>query len=840
MNRFYFGVVEDRSDPLMLGRCRVRVFSIHSEDKLLVPTEDLPWAMPLQPITSAAMNGIGSSPVGPVEGTWVLVSFIDDGDFQQPLIMGSLGAIPSDRANIFELDEEQVVIDSASGKVSDGSVQGTTAKSGQLNVIGGTLTNDGNIVNRIPGIIQKSDLIGPLDSNDISKLSRTLLNRESSGNYGAINQYQFIGGYQFGALMLIDIGYVKASYRKNSKLVETDAWTGKNGITSRDQFLSNTSVQDSSIVEEFKLNWKRLKRLGVVNENTTKKEAAGLLCSAHLVGASGAANLVKGQIKKDGNGVSSKEYYDLGYSCIDGDLPVMFPTTDISSDSRSKNESAEAKTLNKQIEILNKTRFGFKDPNGKYPKQDFIKEPDTSRLARGQSVKKTIVAEKEIARQTGIPKANNKGHWNQPIIPYNAKYPYNHVSETESGHVMEFDDSPGAERINLWHTKGTYTEIDANGTQVNRIVGDGFWILERDGNVHITGACNITIDGSANVYVQNDADIQVDGDINLKCFNDVKAEVSGKFDLSIGEQFNIKAAEFNVETHTGDINMVSASNIKSKASVNVDTKASGNINSDATNIHMNSGTSTNAIPNGLTRTGVASYMPRDVFTPVALPNLDSITTYKDTQEIKYELDEFSYNEYLLEQDDNDQVSVTPTIAKTDNTSITPVKPITYSNGLLDTEIFPMDLQLTPNFKLGQLVICPASSGPNPLIKQHGITQRNIAYNLQQLAYNCLEPIIKKYPDMIITSGLRSVHNGSQHEKGQAVDIQFTGISDSEYFTRAVEIKKLIPFDQLILEYKDTGSKKPWIHISYNPNGLRGNIFTYFNHSKLDNNLVQLG
>ena len=82
MNGFVWwqGVVEDRKDPLALGRLRVRILGWHTEDKNKIPTEELPWAYPIQPITSAAMSGVGSTPLGPVEGTWVLGFFRDGQD----------------------------------------------------------------------------------------------------------------------------------------------------------------------------------------------------------------------------------------------------------------------------------------------------------------------------------------------------------------------------------------------------------------------------------------------------------------------------------------------------------------------------------------------------------------------------------------------------------------------------------------------------------------------------------------------------------------------------------------------------------------------------------------
>jgi hypothetical protein len=37
------GVVEDRHDPLYLGRCKIRVLGWHSENKTDQPTVGLPW-----------------------------------------------------------------------------------------------------------------------------------------------------------------------------------------------------------------------------------------------------------------------------------------------------------------------------------------------------------------------------------------------------------------------------------------------------------------------------------------------------------------------------------------------------------------------------------------------------------------------------------------------------------------------------------------------------------------------------------------------------------------------------------------------------------------------------
>jgi len=87
---WWIGVVEDRLDPEYLGRCRVRIYGYHTDNKELLPTASLPWAVPIQPITSAAISGLGSSPIGPVQGTWVIGFFLDGEDMQQPAMFGTI------------------------------------------------------------------------------------------------------------------------------------------------------------------------------------------------------------------------------------------------------------------------------------------------------------------------------------------------------------------------------------------------------------------------------------------------------------------------------------------------------------------------------------------------------------------------------------------------------------------------------------------------------------------------------------------------------------------------------------------------------------------------------
>ena len=92
----YYGVIESRADPKQLGRVRVRVLGIHTEDKVLLPTSDLPWATVLS--HDGSNSGLGTTPSFFVEGTWVLVGFFDT-DMQEPYIIGGLSGIPKEAVN---------------------------------------------------------------------------------------------------------------------------------------------------------------------------------------------------------------------------------------------------------------------------------------------------------------------------------------------------------------------------------------------------------------------------------------------------------------------------------------------------------------------------------------------------------------------------------------------------------------------------------------------------------------------------------------------------------------------------------------------------------------------
>ena len=219
--------------------------------------------------------------------------------------------------------------------------------------------------------------------------------------------------------------------------------------------------------------------------------------------------------------------------------------------------------------------LGFSDPNGKFP---IHAENDVNRLARNDADNEHLtLTDRKLTRNTylGIPTANSievkigtvdmapsEGDlWSLPENTYETEYPYGHVYESESGHILEFDDTPNKERILLYHHSGTETEITAEGTK-NEVNKDStHTITEKDSKVFIKGNSDITINGRHKIMLNadgaagNNYDIQVggganvniqvsegninlaalDGDINMFANNNMNVRVGGTYKLVAGK-----------------------------------------------------------------------------------------------------------------------------------------------------------------------------------------------------------------------------------------------------------------------------------------------------------------
>ncbi len=361
---WFVGVVEDRRDPLTIGRVRVRCLGFHTEDKNSLPTEDLPWAHVMHPVTDPSMQGLGSTPSFLVEGSWVIGFFRDAQEKQQPVIIGSLPGLPSNNP------------DPATG-----------FNDPRTNVTYGPYPVDGDLVSMPSG-----HRIGEPDTNRLAQ-------------------------------------------GPNSE-------THNSLISRRLTRLRGDPTKDDSTV-------------GV--DDTSEEEQKG----------TGIPTATQPYLKQVG------------------------------------------------AEAVEETR-------------GFWNEPDP------KSIKKNA----------------------NPYI--SAQYPYNHVHESESGHIHEIDDTPGGERLFTQHTSGTFEEIHPSGNKVVKVIGDNYEIVAGSSNVYISGNVNLTVGGTVRELIKGDYHLEVEGNYTQKIHKNHR--------VKIGTDKGNKEEEIR-GNHGYQIN----GDVKSRISGNVDT-----------------------------------------------------------------------------------------------------------------------------------------------------------------------------------------------------------------------------------------------------------------------------
>jgi len=365
--QWFVGVVEDRQDPQTLGRLRVRCLGYHTEGLDKLPTKDLPWAHVMNPITSATVSGIGQSPLGAVEGTWVVGFFQDGADAQQPIIIGTLPGVPSE------------LPDTKSNKGFQDAVNGVYPK----------YKNESD-VNRLS-----------VNDEDLPHSSLTIRQADLDKKVGTAQ----IDGIFSGVAQ-----------------IPTDLDAG--------------AVRDENV--------------GVV----------------------------------------------IG------------------------------------------------------------------------------------------------GEWSEPNTPYAAEYPYNHVYESEGGHVREMDDTPGKERIHERHASGSGYEIHPNGSKVTRVKQDNYTIVSNDDYTHIQGTQRHTTDGGVrirvnstntegnnyNIEVGANANVNVEvnkGNINLTTLSpdvgDININASRNLNMQVGKDMNVNVLGNSIENIVGTKDeLVQSKNTKTGSEIDMD------------------------------------------------------------------------------------------------------------------------------------------------------------------------------------------------------------------------------------------------------------------------------
>lgn len=137
--------------------------------------------------------------------------------------------------------------------------------------------------------------------------------------------------------------------------------------------------------------------------------------------------------------------------------------------------------------------------------------------------------------------SKEKAHPVEPDSAYAAEYPYNRVIQTRSGHAIELDDTPGHERIHVYHKSGTSIEINAGGRMVIKSVADSFDIVGGTKKIAIKGDCNLSVDGTLSAVVQNDISINTSGNMKLSASGRLSLNGENGISLNSGKDITCSA-----------------------------------------------------------------------------------------------------------------------------------------------------------------------------------------------------------------------------------------------------------------------------------------------------------
>lgn len=160
----------------------------------------------------------------------------------------------------------------------------------------------------------------------------------------------------------------------------------------------------------------------------------------------------------------------------------------------------------------------------------------------------TVAGAKKNFRLTGLPK-NSETTFDEPENPFAAEYPYNKVTKTESGHIIEVDDTPFKERIHIFHRSGTFVEIHPNGDIVTKNTGKNYELTVGETLRYTQGDSVESVQGNMNVFSNGSYTLEcagptmnitvLKGDLNLKVVGNVNEEVSGNKSITVGGNLEI-------------------------------------------------------------------------------------------------------------------------------------------------------------------------------------------------------------------------------------------------------------------------------------------------------------
>jgi hypothetical protein len=164
---------------------------------------------------------------------------------------------------------------------------------------------------------------------------------------------------------------------------------------------------------------------------------------------------------------------------------------------------------------------GFSDPSGVNPTVTSLGSSPVSNYATG-SPTPIAVTEKKLDIEAGVTCVNEV--WSEPPTTFKPTFPKNTVIQS-GDNVIELDDSPLNNRVNIQHSSGSFEEIHPTGIKVTKIKGKEYIIIEGDRNILVKGKSNITALAT---------NIESLTELNLKSLTSLTIDTDGLLTITAG------------------------------------------------------------------------------------------------------------------------------------------------------------------------------------------------------------------------------------------------------------------------------------------------------------------
>ena len=218
---------------------------------------------------------------------------------------------------------------------------------------------------------------------------------------------------------------------------------------------------------------------------------------------------------------------------------------------------------------LNNPDDGRSDPDKRFPRKEYVGVSGVNNIARGTRVANVYIG----GSVPGVDLELN----DEP----SAQYPENQVKETSSGHIIEYDDTNGRERVMIRHRTGSGVEMRADGTVIYSSTNNAIRIVAANEKVIVEGDGEVVYNGNLKMKVAGDFDLEVGGDFNVNVVGDKEEIIKSNSIQSVTKNKTTDIGQNKAETVLGTDTQTVLSDKNQIVKGNYETNVEGFIELDA-------------------------------------------------------------------------------------------------------------------------------------------------------------------------------------------------------------------------------------------------------------------